>query len=305
MNRTNNRFRIGLAMLLFLPSVASAGTVVLKKAFVQKYKDRATIDANFIVDHAHKHPNPPAKDGDMHVAGRSAEVGLPMVAEVVNAAQPKQGNAVKLIHGVEGKEQKTNISGVWRFWFEHPADRQIQFANVPKPKNTNPDHSFEIHPLTQFGAEKVLDSLVPIPNFPAHEAKPAFASYEKLKVTVASNQSSVTLQSTKSGFNYVNFNIRLLGKPKALNDGGFQVLADVEGDNDEPLAQKVRMIFVAGTPPAKTLKEKDLGDGDDLRVLGIPRVNLNAIFTIASTLGQQQITRKLPYEMIIVAILKD
>jgi hypothetical protein len=304
MNRAKRNCGIALAMLaLLLPTVAPAGTVVLKKAFVQKYKDRATIDATFIVDHAHKRPNSPSKDGDIHASGRSSEVGLPMVAEVINAAQPKQKKAVDLIHAVEGKETKTNVSGAWRFWFEHPADLQIQFATVPKPANTNPDHSFEIHPVIQFGTEKVLDSLVPIPKFPAHAAKDAFASYEKLKVTIASTKTSITLQSPKSGFNYVDFNMRLLGKPKALKDGGLQVLANVEDDNDDPLAKNVRMIFVKDSPPAKALKA--LGSGDQMHVLGIPRVNLNAIFTLAGTLGQEQVTRKLPYEMIVVAVFSD
>jgi hypothetical protein len=304
--RKSYLFKLGVALMaLLLPAGASAGTVILKRAFVEKYKDRATIDANFIVGHAHKRPNAPAKDGDMHVAGRSAEVGLPMVAEVMNAAQPGQKKTVALIHGVEGKPTKTNISGVWRFWFEHPADSQVQFAPVPAPKNTNPDHSFEIHPVTQFGTEKIPNSLDNIPKFSAHEAKKAFGSYEKLQVTLASNGDSITLQSPKSGFNYVEFNIRLLGKPKALKDGGLQVQADVEDGSEDALAQKVRMIFVAGSPAAKTLKDKNLGDGDDLHVLGIPRVNLNAVFTLAKTLGTKQVKRKLPYEMIIVAILKD
>lgn len=305
-NKRSSLLRLaGITVVVTLPLAASAGTVILKRAFVEKYKDRATIDATFIVDHAHKRPNPPAKDGDMHVAGRSAEVGLPMVAEVVNAAQPGQQNAVKLIHAVEGTGTKTKISGVWRFWFEHPADQQLQFDSVPPPKNTNPDHSFEIHPVTQFGAEKIPNSLDVIPKFTAHDAKAAFASYEKLQVTLASNPDSITLQSPKSGFNYVDFNIRLLGKPKALKDGGLQVQADVEQEDGEQLAQKVRMIFVPGSPAAKKLKDENLGDGDDLHVLGIPRVNLNAISTLARTLGTRQVTRKLPYEMIIVAILKD
>ena len=67
-------------------AAAFAGSVVLKKAWVKQYKDRATIDASFTVDHAHKNPNAAVKDGDMHVAGRSPkQVGLPLVAEVVNA----------------------------------------------------------------------------------------------------------------------------------------------------------------------------------------------------------------------------
>src|SRR5215831_10476332 len=92
--------------LLFGASLyAQNNTVVLKRAFVEKYKDRATIDVRFTVDHAHQKPNQPAKDGDMHVAGRAQkEVGLPMVAEVMNAAQKAETGAVREIHTVEGKD---------------------------------------------------------------------------------------------------------------------------------------------------------------------------------------------------------
>src|SRR5512135_1955186 len=72
-----------LALFLAVLPFAFGGSVVLKKAWVKQYKDRATIDAKFTVDHAHKKPNAAKNDGDMHVAGRApTEVGLPMVAEV-------------------------------------------------------------------------------------------------------------------------------------------------------------------------------------------------------------------------------
>ena len=46
--------------------------------------------------------------------------------------------------------------------------------------------------------------------------------------------------------------------------------------------------------------------GDKLHVLGIPRVNLNEVFAIASGLqGHDEYSEGgLPYEMIIVALLK-
>src|SRR5215470_10531944 len=109
---------IFLYLLLFSATIANCGTLILKKAFVAKFKDRATIDATFFVDHAHKKPNPGAKDGDMHVAGRAPnEIGLPMVAEVMNAKDEKK--AVDSIHAVEGTGKSVEISGAWRLWFEH------------------------------------------------------------------------------------------------------------------------------------------------------------------------------------------
>src|ERR1035437_4209351 len=162
---------IGL-LLLALPLATQNNTVVLKRAFVEQYKDRATIDASFFVDHAHKHPNAPSADGDMHVAGRAQkEVGLPMVAEVMNAAQKGQAAAVAEIHAVEGKNSAVPLTGAWRFWFEHPAKTQVQFDTVPVPGNTNPDHSFEIHPIAKFDTNSVVGSFQNVPGFTPYDAE--------------------------------------------------------------------------------------------------------------------------------------
>ncbi len=66
------------------------------------------------------------------------------------------------------------------------------------------------------------------------------------------------------------------------------------------------MIFVPGTEPFKAVQN---GFSDDLKVLGIPRVNLNAVSTFInapenadSVTAAAGVTRKLPYEMIIVAL---
>jgi hypothetical protein len=291
-----------VALFLALLPQAFGGSVVLKKAWVNKYKDRATIDASFTVDHAHKRPNPAKNDGDMHVAGRSPQdVGLPMVAEVMNAAKPTAAQALTDIHSVEGQAKVVEVDGAWRLWFEHPADSQTQFANVPPAANTNPDHSFEIHPITKFGSDDLTQTFLPIPGFSPYDAEKAFGAYEKLTITVQSTSSAITLTAKKTGYNYVQFTMRLIGAPKKLDDGGYAVFADVMGADDDAIASKVRMIFVPGTPPCNQLVSQKLGDGDEMDVIGIPRVNLNAVWTFVSAAGTNGATRKLPYEMIIVA----
>jgi hypothetical protein len=295
---------IGL-LLLALPLAAQNNTVVLKRAFVEQYKDRATIDASFFVDHAHKQPNAPAADGDMHLAGRAqTEVGLPMVAEVMNAAQPGEALAVTEIHSVEGNNTQLPITGVWRFWFEHPAKQQIQFADVPIPGNTNPDHSFEIHPITRFDKNDVTSAFQPVAGFQPYDAATAFGGYEKLKVTVSATDSAVSISASKAAYNYAEFEMTLAGSPKMLADGGYAVLANVDGKADESIASNIRMIFVPGTPPLQQLLSRKLGDGDTMHVIGIPRINLNAISAFVNASGGQTLSRKLPYEMIIVAVVK-
>ncbi|MGA2271304.1 MAG: hypothetical protein ABSH44_22780 [Bryobacteraceae bacterium] len=291
-------------LIAILARLATAGTLILKRAWIEQYKDRATIDATFTTDHAHKKPNPPAKDGDMHVAGRAPkEVGLPMVAEVMNAAAQQQQKAVQVIHGNEGSGSFVPVSGAWRLWFEHPATSQTQFQTVPPAANTNPDHSFEIHPITKFAAEDITGSFAMVPGFPGHDPKTAFGSYEKLSVLIHASATAVTLDSAKTGFNYVHFRMHLIGSPVKLKDGGLAAMADVEDDaseGEDMLAAKVRMIFVPGTAPWKAVQGK--GDGDEFTVLGIPRVNLNAISAFITAAGSAAVTRKLPYEMIVVAV---
>jgi len=296
---------LALCLVLGTASAAGAGSVTLKKAFIEKYKNRATIDASFIVDHAHPHPNPPQKDGDMHVAGRAQkEVGLPMVAEVMNAAQKAQGTAVTDIHTDENGKTVVSISGVWRFWFEHPsAAPQIQFATVPPAQNTNPDHCFEIHPITKFDGKDVLSSFQFVPGFAAHPAKDSFDSYEKLTISLKVSSSAVTITSPKAGFNYADFFIQFVGNPQPLDDGGMVALANVlEEENGEPLVENIRMIFVPGTPPASQLEDSPPAEGDVWHVLGIPRVSLEAVSTWISKGGGTISNRKLPYEMIIVGV---
>src|SRR5438552_3470132 len=102
--RTIRTNRIGcLVMLrsvflccLFASSAVAQVEITLKNAFVQKFQDRATITATYTVDKAHAHPNPGAKDGDIHVAGRAPEIGLATVAEVMNAKD--QQSAMDTIH---------------------------------------------------------------------------------------------------------------------------------------------------------------------------------------------------------------
>src|SRR5437016_3412017 len=76
-----------LIFFIVVGGLGHAATIVLKRAWVEKFKNRATIeDVSFKIDHAHPRPNPGSADGDMHVAGRAdKEIGLPMVAEVMNA----------------------------------------------------------------------------------------------------------------------------------------------------------------------------------------------------------------------------
>jgi hypothetical protein len=315
------RFYFVLAIsLCSCQAVTKPSNLILKRAWVNKYANRATITGQMFVDHAlhsPKTPNPrvPSDDGDIHAAGRSPQVGLPMVAEVMNAADD-HASGVALVDAQEGKNQLVDVTGVWRLWFEHPPSGKTQtqnFTNLPVPNNTNPSHCFEIHPIVSFAGKPLSATFHTIPKFQPKDATEAFNRYEKLKLDLRATATAVTLSSGMIGYNYVLFRMRLSGPPQPLkaNDDnssdGLQATMEVfkveTDDGDPPLASGIRAIFVNNTAPANAVK--DLKEGDELVVLGIPRLDLNQINLYLKAHGTTASNRKLPYEIVIVAVNKD
>lgn len=318
------RFQICLliALLMASPLTTYADiTVALTKGFVKKYKDRATISTNFNVDKFHKKPNPigtGSKDGDVHIAGRDTVVRLPMVAEIINGKLEK--DAFDFLLSLD-EGDSVPLVGVWRLWFEHPgSEDQIMGEPDPLaiPTNTNPDHVFEFHPVTKFGTFDCLDSFVPIKDdtkkndpkeFRGYPADKAFESYERRPGTITKTTNGIMILSNKAEYNYVEFQLKLIGKPKEVTDG-YIALANVfnagASDEESPLTEQPRrMIFVKGSPPAKEIVK--MSKGDTLHVLGIPRVNLDEVYAIANGIeGHDEYAfGGLPYEIIIVAVFED
>ena len=300
-----DRIAVGIALALAVVAapVAQGQTLVLKRAFIEKYKNRATIDGTFVVDHAHKHPNAAADDGDLHAAGRSDAVGLPMVSEVMNAAQSTQTPAVHDLQSREGNSQGAPITGAWRIWFEHPSQSpQVQFDPVPKAGNTNPAHCFEIHPITKFNGADVSASFQNIVGFTPHPSATAFDSYEKLTITLSASATAVTLSSKMAHYNYVEFFAEALGTPQDLDDGGLVTLANIlEDSGGDVIVNNVRLIFVPGTAPLQAVQSA--AHASRMHFIGIPRVSLNQISTFLNASGPGTVKRKLPYEIIVVAVL--
>ena len=297
---------IGLLILLLIPVVAQAQIeITLKNSFIEKFKDRATVDATFTVDKAHKRPNPGSKDGDLHIAGRAPEIGLAIVAEIMNAKD--EDSAVNLIHSVEGKNKTVKLSGAWRLWCEHGGEsKQIQGAKLDPFDTTNPSHVFEIHPITSLDGESISESLKPIAGFTPKDAETAFVSYENKKSQIISNgaKKTTTIVTSMGGFNYVEFKIELTQDPRAVTDGTM-AFAKVLDLGDETLVQKRRMVFVHGSEPETAVKK--LHKGDTLHVLGVPRIDLALVSyrTKNAKTTPGILNWNLPYEMLIVAVYPD
>src|SRR5437867_1019441 len=212
------------------------GTLALNKEFVEKVKDGAIIESNFRVDHTLSKPHKidrGGNDGDIHSAGRDTAIRLPLVVEITNAGMPDQKPAVDAMKAALGGGQ-IPIAGVWRLWFEHAgSEPQIQGQLVPKPTDTNPDHVFEIHPLTKVNGQDCMKSFQPIPSYDAFDAERAFEAYERLKCTVRLTATAILIEAKNAGFNHTKFRMQPLGQSKKGKSGAVFVLASVFDINDE------------------------------------------------------------------------
>jgi hypothetical protein len=193
-----------------------AAAITLQNSFIKQYANRATMTANCIIDHAHPKPNPPVKDGDLHIAVRSNAIGLAAVAEIMNAAS--EPAALSLVKTKDATDQAVRIKGAWRLWCEHPSKTpQFQGRPVPPAKNTNPDHVFEIHPITSIGNIVVLTSFKPIVGYKPYSAEKAFARYETLRCKITAGATTTTIETPKAIYNYAEFVIRPTGSRKSLS----------------------------------------------------------------------------------------
>jgi len=291
--------------LLVAPAVATAEiTIRLNNSFIEKFKNRATIDADFTVDKSHhspKTPSPskPANDGDIHASGRAPQVKLPIVAELMNAKLDKV--AMQSIIGAEGTGNPIPINGVWRLWCEHAgATDQIQGAHLDPFDTTNPDHCFEIHPLVEVAGRNVRGTFQAIENFKNKDAETAFDRYENIRTSMRVANGKTTIFTNAVGFNYVEFVMELQENPTFESEDALFVRSNVQDLNDELLVRNRRMVFVKGTAAEQMVRP--MKKGDRLRVLGIPRVNLAILsWRIRNAASRPEVLRwNLPVEIVIL-----
>lgn len=149
------------------------------------YKNRVTIEGNLTIDHAMTTPkkpsaSKPSNDGDVHIAARDAAIGLPIVFEIMNAADARP--SLKVLKSAEGNGAKVRVKGAWRLWCEHGGTSdQIQGNPVEEATDTNPDHCFEIHPATEVDGVDLGVTWKEIPEFKTKDAEAAFSAYELVR----------------------------------------------------------------------------------------------------------------------------
>lgn len=276
----------------------------LRKSFIDSIKNKVTIETNFFIAKAHESPNSAKKDADLHFSGTSNFIGLPIVAEIMNAKKEKP--AVDLIHENEGTGNSVELTGVWRIWCEHAGNEseQIQGEEFPPITSTNPDHVFEIHPSTKINSINLNKSLKPITGFTYKSAEDAFSRYSNARCKIIPDGDRVVIETNGVGYNYVEYWIEIIDEhPFEVEDGRFMFckVLDKEG---EIISHKMRMVFPKNSPAELKVKTKQVGD--IMHVVGVPRINLAlVVYRINHANDDPDILEwNLPVEMVIVASFK-
>jgi len=302
---------MGALAVARLAIVGGSGQVLLKNTFIEKYRNLVTITTDFKVDDAHPQPNPigtSSQDGDLHMAGRSTDVGLPMVAELSNGRLTAVADVEKAIHQANGTGTAVHLSGVWRLWMEHKSAEPMQQGDVvPVPSNTNPKHVFEIHPVTAFSGTAVLETFMPLhddkspsKHYEATDAPTAFPRYEKEKLTVSRGTTFTSIDGAQVPYNYTEFIFEVAGQPAAVADGTFVLATILDLQKHVIVSTPRRMVMVKGSRPETLVAAATTGK--QFHVLGIPRVNLDALMRAVQPGKTGTVLGA--YEMIILAVIE-
>lgn len=303
------------------PNPQGQGLVIeLDNAFIKKYENLATITSEFTITGISA-VHPPKNDGEVHIGGWATEARLPCVSEVMNAAHSGQP-ALSAFKAALAAHEKVTVTGAWRLWGEHPGTApQRQEAvgatpTFPLPGEfpSNPDHVFEIHPVTTLKVGNQTTAAAQAIGATAgqtpHDAQKAFVlGYETLPCKIVSKNGRTRIITRALGFNFTEFVIRLSEDPVKLDDG-HGVICSVYDTDGELLLRGRRMVFIKGT--AADEQVQDLTKEKRLHVIGIPRISLKLIQWRLDHQNDKDDTGKpkfdvsplewnLPYEMIIVS----
>ncbi len=295
-----------------------SGIVIeLDNQFIDDYENRATIESEFrIADLSAVHKiGKSGDDGEVHIGGWAYEAGLACVAEVMNAAN--KGKKARLaFQKALNAGQKVTVTGAWRLWCEHGGTTpQIQAKGtdpefpLPGEYESNPDHVFEIHPVTTVKvgdtAVDATEAIGETPGYTYYDAQTAFlADYETRACTLIKKGNRTRILTEPARHNFAEFVIRLAEDPHELADGHAAICSvyDTEG---ELVVRNRRMVFVKGT--AADVEVQGAKQGKRLKVIGMPRISLKLVkWRIAperanETYDTDPLRWKLPYEVVILA----
>ncbi len=318
--RSRRAFAIAAALCLAaaLHAQSKGATIVLKLAWAKQFRNQLSIDARVTVLALNKGKE---DDGDSHGGSRQNAAGLPMVAEILNGTAAAQQPGRAALDPTAGADK--DVYGAWRLWFEHPppgGGTQCQvFTGTAPPiceqqsqagADSNPSHSFEIHPVFAVNGISIARSSIVLTgdNHSVKDTDKAFADYvgRNKILSIVRTTSALTLTSITLQDNYVQMRVRLTRaktpttrQKDGTPDGGF-VLADVlsSGDREQVLKRDVRLFYFRDSGPGDVLDSA--APGAEFEFVAMPRVNLDAV--LSATEHVSSVTMPVPFEFVIVAM---
>ena len=323
---TSNYWTAFVAMLFLLAprlDIQAVGSnIVLKTAWAQRFRNQLSIDATMTVLALNRGKE---ADGDSHGGSRQNSIGLPMVAEILNGLATTQATGRAAL--APGTNPQKQVYGAWRLWFEHPpvgGGTQCQVFSGRAPAicaqqdvdggaDSNPDHSFEIHPVFEVDGVAIGRSSMVLTsdNGSVKETDTALNDFMgKNKIlTVVRSTTALTLTSIKLVNNYVRLRVRITSPHVATTrqkdgtvDGGF-VIADVfsSSDEEEKKRENTRLFYLRDSEPGDALDAAQRGA--TFTIVGVPRVDLDAVLKASE--GRRSVSMPLPFEFIVVALVED
>ncbi len=277
--------------------------IEIHKSFIARLMNRATMDVEFVVEQANRAPFPAFIDGDLHFAGRSPQVGLPVVGEIINAAEEKA--VIDLVHEAQKSAKPLALSGVWRIWPEHAGNGvEVQGQGGPPTESANPDHVFEIHPVTAIAGVSLLNSFHPVEGFRPGAPALVIPSLEKVHARLTVRHGDVVIATQKGLFNDLGFIMEVADERQRVTADARFVTASLLDTDGSVLGRGRRMVFVRDTAPERAVR--GLGRGARLHVYGMPRIDLSEIHRRLEESWRQPslLDEHLPYEVVILGVFK-
>jgi hypothetical protein len=278
-----------------------------------------TINSQYDVWYTHEKAKSAAQDGDIHFSGYDKKIGMPIVAEIMNAKDEKE--AIKEIIAHQGRGEKNNpklnVQGVWRIWPEHMAARTNYYQGMTfslkkiQEVKTNPDHVFEIHPVTQIGNINLTRTLRNIEGYiPKRDVRYILDVYAKKHCVISQTQKNISIETKDADYNYIDMWVRL-DSIWHVDDGAFAFCAVFDTDfnpaSDDPKEKQVtKRTRVALVKDSEVYNQfTSMANGEYLRMLGTPRLDLAIISwrAWAAKKRPEVLKWRLPIEIIAVGIM--
>src|SRR5574341_698414 len=290
----------GFNLALFY-GVSEPSELWIRKSILSHQQNRALISVTGHFDHLAKQVHSLADDCDLHARIRTKEIRVPVVGEFMNAC------IIDLVPDSVAswtKNSDKEIEGVFRIWFEHAGKVDEVLSeedNLAPYKNSNPDHTVEIQPITKVGSKTFTNSIGSIrlgdQTYRAKGVK-QLESLKKRKITVyeADGTDGDVYVSISSGCclpNYFLLTAVLKEAPTETGDGHLATI-DIKSGN-KTVAKGIRLFSIKGTNADNLLM--DLEISKKFTFWGITRMDLSGVLELVESGDGEQVN--LPFEFVL------